>query len=277
VLKRQAQLDALLEKIEQELSSSAPFLLPNFRAFTARTKILEGNREAATSWLDNYFTASDPVVSSEASTVAKVPFHHIFQLFTTARAYILLAKYSMAESILNSLLELSCNFRRPLDIAEAQTLLAVVYWQTGRKNEAQIVLETALLAMQPHGFIRIIAGEGKAAAPVLKRILAKTEQPDYSGQLDSVYVNNVYLTAYAIGRQRPGIASVPAARSLRLSRQQKLMLALLAAGYKREDIVDKTGLSLNTVKSHLRMLYQKLDANNAADAVARAHELGLLV
>jgi LuxR family maltose regulon positive regulatory protein len=270
VLGWQTELDTLLESAESEISSNSPFLLPNFLAFTARRHILEGDRNAATAWLNNYFVAA----GSEA--VIKIPFYRIFQYFTTARAHILLGHYQLAESTILGLLELSTNFVRPMDITEAKTLLAALYWLTERKEEAIALMETALLAMQPYGFIRTIASEGKAIAPVLKRILAKVEQPGYRGELDQVYVNSVYLCAYSVGQSRAGIVKGSAPKSLRLSRQQKLVLNLLAAGYKREDIVEKTGLSLNTVKSHLRLLYQKLDASSAAEAVSRAHELHLV-
>ncbi len=49
----------------------------------------------------------------------------------------------------------------------------------------------------------------------------------------------------------------------------------LAQGYKREAIAEKTGLTLSTVKSHIKLAYEKLEAGNVANAVARARALGI--
>ena len=50
----------------------------------------------------------------------------------------------------------------------------------------------------------------------------------------------------------------------------------LATGLSRREIGEQLYISLNTVKTHTRELYRKLDATSRADAVARAEALGLL-
>jgi len=54
------------------------------------------------------------------------------------------------------------------------------------------------------------------------------------------------------------------------------MLELLAQGYKNQEIVRLTGLALPTVKGHLTLAYEKLDVNNAMDAILKARALGFL-
>jgi len=54
------------------------------------------------------------------------------------------------------------------------------------------------------------------------------------------------------------------------------MIALLSKGYKNQEIVEITGLSIHTVKSHLAAAYAKLEVNNAMDAVLKAKELGII-
>ena len=54
------------------------------------------------------------------------------------------------------------------------------------------------------------------------------------------------------------------------------VLRWLATGLSRRDVAGRLYISLNTVKSHSRELYRKLDATSRADAVARAEALGLL-
>ena len=54
------------------------------------------------------------------------------------------------------------------------------------------------------------------------------------------------------------------------------MLRGLATGLSRREIGAQLCISLNTVKTHTRELYRKLDVTSRADAVARAEALGLL-
>ena len=50
----------------------------------------------------------------------------------------------------------------------------------------------------------------------------------------------------------------------------------LATGLSRREIGERLYISMNTVKTHTRELYRKLDVTSRADAVARAEALGLL-
>jgi LuxR family maltose regulon positive regulatory protein len=54
------------------------------------------------------------------------------------------------------------------------------------------------------------------------------------------------------------------------------VLRCLASGLSRREIGVRLYISLNTVKTHIRELYRKLDVASRADAVARAEALGLL-
>jgi len=65
-------------------------------------------------------------------------------------------------------------------------------------------------------------------------------------------------------------------RPVKLSSQQRLVLELLAKGYKFAQIVEETGLSLNTIRTHTKKAYLKLGVNNSLDAVVHARQLGLL-
>ena len=122
----------------------------------------------------------------------------------------------------------------------------------------------------------MIADEGAAVLPVIKKIATKTGHSEYRGELDPVYVNNVYLATYTVSKRRAGILAKHTTKPVSLSKQQKRILMLLSDGYKRNDIVEMTGLSLSTVKTHINLLYEKLGVSNAADAILRASELEII-
>ena len=54
------------------------------------------------------------------------------------------------------------------------------------------------------------------------------------------------------------------------------MLRLLATPMTQREIGDRLYVSLNTVKSHAKSIFRKLDASDRSEAVARARELGLI-
>lgn len=61
-----------------------------------------------------------------------------------------------------------------------------------------------------------------------------------------------------------------------LSRRQLEILLLLAQGRLAKQIALEIGISVKTVDSHRTMLYTKLGAKNAANAVWIAKERGLI-
>ena len=61
-----------------------------------------------------------------------------------------------------------------------------------------------------------------------------------------------------------------------LGARQSEVLALLGQGAGNRDIAAALGISENTVKSHLRALYEALGANTRTNAVRKAQRLGLI-
>jgi len=61
-----------------------------------------------------------------------------------------------------------------------------------------------------------------------------------------------------------------------LSKRQREILALLQCGHSYDDIGTALDLSVNTVRSHLRIIYERLGAASKVEAVMIGMELGLL-
>lgn len=60
-----------------------------------------------------------------------------------------------------------------------------------------------------------------------------------------------------------------------LSGKEINVLTLLAEGLQKKEISEKLRISVNTVDSHVRHIYEKLNVQNAPAAVHRAHKIGL--
>lgn len=62
----------------------------------------------------------------------------------------------------------------------------------------------------------------------------------------------------------------------KLSKREMEILRLIASGLENSEVASELGISINTVRSHLKRTYPKLDAENRAHAIHRGHQLGLL-
>ena len=61
-----------------------------------------------------------------------------------------------------------------------------------------------------------------------------------------------------------------------LSDRELEVLQHIAEGLTNREIAERLYLSVYTVKAHARSIYDKLEANNRTQAVAKARELGIL-
>jgi DNA-binding NarL/FixJ family response regulator len=62
-----------------------------------------------------------------------------------------------------------------------------------------------------------------------------------------------------------------------LTPREREILALLADGLSNKQIAARLGISTNTVKTHLELLFDKLDASSRTEAVTLAARMGLLL
>ena len=71
-------------------------------------------------------------------------------------------------------------------------------------------------------------------------------------------------------------ANEPAPLLQSLTQRELTLLTLLPSVRTNPELADDLFVSVNTVKSHLKSLYRKLDVNNRRQAVRRARDLGLI-
>lgn len=90
---------------------------------------------------------------------------------------------------------------------------------------------------------------------------------------------DVVLVARGNGDRSPG--SPPGADSVdgvvALSSREREILALVADGLGNKQIAARLGISANTVKTHLELLFEKFGVSSRAEAVAMGVKRGLLL
>lgn len=146
---------------------------------------------------------------------------------------------------------------------EAWLLLASIEQAQGQPETAAQALEHALeLAEQER-----ICGPFLAGGDAMRELLER------KAQTGTEHPALLEILLDALGdRPRAGAASLAAP----LTERELKILRYLPTMLSNAEIGAETFVSLNTVKTHLRSIYRKLDVSNRADAVQRARELGLL-
>ena len=63
--------------------------------------------------------------------------------------------------------------------------------------------------------------------------------------------------------------------SVNITKRELEILKLMASGYGNKEIAQKAFISLDTVKTHVRHIFQKLEVNSRIQAMTKAKELQL--
>ena len=150
---------------------------------------------------------------------------------------------------------------------EAWLLDAVVTCGTGRARPRRALrCEHALELAGPEGFRRVFVEAGVVARSLLAGHLERgAVQPGLTELLDEL--------GRPATRPRWSVIDGPMEP---LTERERIVLRYLSSMLSASEIAGELYVSVNTVKTHVRSIYRKLDTNRRRDAVRRAKELQLL-
>jgi LuxR family maltose regulon positive regulatory protein len=208
-----------------------------------------------------------------------------FDAITLAR--VLLARYrsdraedsiSGVVGLLERLLKAAAEGGRKGSVIEIRILQAMACHAQGDLPAALLPLQQALALAEPEGYVRMFLDEGSSMRQLLREASAREIMPDYTDKL---------LASFE-AEERPVLAADPGKSEDKshlasgepliepLSPRELEVLHLIAQGLSNREIGERLFLALDTVKGHNRRIFEKLQVQSRTEAVARAHELGLL-
>jgi LuxR family maltose regulon positive regulatory protein len=150
-----------------------------------------------------------------------------------------------------------------------ETLLldAVAHQRLGDLDAAATSLEHALQVAEPEGYRQVFWNLGEEVHALLLRLRQRgTAHP----QLLTELLDRPASSA------APSALPPPVALAAPLTEREQAVLGFLDSDLSTRQIADELYLSVNTVRSHVRRIYRKLNASRRGDAVRRARHLRLL-
>jgi LuxR family maltose regulon positive regulatory protein len=187
---------------------------------------------------------------------------------------------------------LEAALRRNLMPNALESLLLRAQMHAGLRDEPAALadLVAALEMAEPEGFISNFVEEGAPIAALLEALLASGR----TGKVTPAYIRRVLgafpgwrsqqtvetmepaalLGPQAVVRAAPAIA--PELLPEALTARELDVLRLMAGGLKYSEIAEKLYISLNTVRTHVKVIYGKLGVNNRTTAIALAKSAGLI-
>jgi ATP/maltotriose-dependent transcriptional regulator MalT len=249
---RQAQgdLDAAADILEQAEALYLPGFFPDVRpipAVRARVDIARGRLDLARTWAREHgVTAMD-----DLSYLAE--YNHL----TLARLLIAQRRLDEAVTLLDRLRTAAEGTGREGSVAEILMLSALARQAGGDLDDAVVLLARALGTAVPAGYTRLFLDEGAPMAALL-------------GEVEKRHLAPLLPGMSATAEPAAGVPNDV------LSQRELEVLRLLASDLTGPEIARRLFVSVNTLRTHTKHIFTKLDVTTRQAAVRRATELGLV-
>ena len=240
------------------------------QAFEAELAIRQGRPAVAFQWAEGY--------------QAK-PFRPTYRFYNpqVTLIRILLAQgttdsFQQAADLLDQLhdfLALIHNNRFQIDVL---ALKALLYDTRGEGRAALESLTYALDLAEPGGFIRLFVDLGPQMADLLKQLIKQNVTVSYIGRILDAIREDEHRAMQAES-EHLSTQSLPLSTQLlvdHLTYRELETLQLVTQRLQTKEIAGKLSISTETVNTHLKNIYRKLDVHNRGQATTRAKGLGIL-
>ncbi|MEV5412925.1 LuxR C-terminal-related transcriptional regulator [Thermopolyspora sp. NPDC052614] len=247
-------LDLAAGLLEQAQAHYLPGFFPDVRpipALRARVDIARGRLDLARRWAREHGVTTDGDLSYLAEC------DHL----TLVRLLIAEQRVDEALALLGRLFTAAEGAGREGGVIEILMLRALAHRAGGNVGEAMTPLTRALEAAVPAGHARLFLDEG----PPMESLLQAVEERGLATD-PLALLRRTSATA-------PAVTGVPHDA---LSRRELEVLRLLATDLTGPQIARRLFVSVNTLRTHTKHIFTKLNASTRAGAVRRAAELGLM-
>jgi len=266
-----AQALTFLEEAEHEYVRN-PLPDPPVAALKAQIWVRQGRLTEAFSWAHAQNLSPDDELS----------YMREFEHLTLVRA--LIARFQIdrmdddlhaALGLLERLLQAAETGGRNGSVIKILILQSLAYQAQDGQSCALASLERAMKLAEPEGFIRIFVDEGEAMRLLILDFRLKVDKSAHNE------VRSLFSYADKLLAAFPQPAALPQAKIKNrtteivepLSERELEVLKLLRSELSGPEIAEHLIVSLNTLRTHTKSIFNKLGVNNRRAAVRRAEEL----
>jgi len=162
---------------------------------------------------------------------------------------------------------------------EILVLESVALEKQGRTDDALEALKEVLSLAGPGGWIRPFVEAGPPMADMLQQLHKQNVAVDYIEKLLAAFRGDEQVAFQDISGPQaaptPSVSPQPLIEPL--TNRELELLELLAQYRQNKEIAEQLFISTETVKSHLKNIYGKLNVTNRREAVTRARSLGIIL
>ncbi len=266
-----ASLDLLDEAKRGYVKTAIPNLQP-VEAHKARIYLKQGRLDKAQAWVQ----ARSLLVRDEANYLGE------YEHLTLARIRLAERSFEGVNPMLERLLALAETQKRIGSVIEILILQSLTHHAQGDEPRALAALEHALTLAEPEGYVRIFVDEGKTmqflisdfrhlhrAADAVQVLTIEKQSREQDRKLIS-YADKI-LTVFPQSKIQNRKSKIVEP----LSERELEVLKLLRSELSGPEIAERLIVSLNTLRTHTKNIFNKLGVNNRRSAIHRAEELDL--
>jgi LuxR family maltose regulon positive regulatory protein len=243
------------KNIARELSSWYTFIMD---AWEVWFMLAQGRVDAIAGWIEDILT-----------TVKKPGYQYGFKNETLVRGLIAQERWQQAlEALSQPLMDAQQTGATTYEI-KLTLLKALILQAQGEPEGSQDLFDHALMLAAPEGFVRSFLDEGPMVGKLLRQAAIRGVQGDYPG---------VLLGALEVEMAPEAQLSPLDSSSLiePLSQREIQVLRLLNTHLTSTEIAEELVISVNTVRSHMKNIYSKLNVHSRSQAINQAKEHNLL-
>lgn len=212
-------------------------------------------------------------VSKSSNTINSVEIINTLAI-TIIRFYILKNNLREADRVLELLDNVIKNSPLKLILTQSYILKAIILKKQGKTAQAISLLRKVLINSKKSNYIRIFVEYNDDIKDLLIEICESLEK-------NKVKIKTTFEYKILQAFSEPIIKNLKNASIKKLvnplSKKEMEIFNFVYKGMPNKDISDKLDISLNTLKTHLKHIYKKLDAKNRKEAVVKAREMGFVL
>ncbi|MCD9024800.1 LuxR C-terminal-related transcriptional regulator [Cohnella silvisoli] len=174
-----------------------------------------------------------------------------------------------ALQLLEQLYRLADKADRTWDKVKVTILQSMAFYQAGDRSNAVIKLEAALQLAEPGKYIRSFVDEGAKMAELLREYIQQRQINANRKSASMLYARELLLLMW-------GHMNETASSGALITKQESKILRMIDMGLSNKQIAEHLQIATETVKSHLKSMYRKLDASSREQALRQGKELELL-